>query len=695
MDFDLIWGVARVLIGCALVWETSRRWSPVLSSQGVGVERGLAVGLLAFWLVITVVAGLGASHALGAGSMLIVTFALFSASLVLRRERPTPLLPPVGPERLALLWPMLMVVPILFWDIGWRLPAPPTDWDGLTYHLYLPVRWLQAGQLLHVPTVFGDPAAAFAPQNGALIYTWWIALLGGDAHTNVVNVLPAAMLALAIVGLAARCGLGRENAMLAGIAIFWVGPMRSAIYEARVDVLMLAFWATSLFFITHGLDSKRSIPWIAAGLATGLAAGTKVVGLSLIGPQAVFFGLLLLVRREFLAFLGFLAACVAGGGWWFILDIVQFGNPLFPLDTRIAGFTLFHGAIPFSALAGQFHTSLPDLIGRVLPHFFGWAAICLMFAGFFGLVVVAFGASAQRPVRLLVAAIALYWACFYFFSMPHNTETRFVLPVVVLALVGWAWLIEPLERRSVWWVGGAWALTFAILCFDVERLPQWRATMLSPLEAGVPMLVWIPLGVVTISGLGIAAAVRAPSRVRVAGGVGLLGLSIALGFGQFESIEHRELHHRKSRFREWAPAIRALDHVDPGHDAIVAYSGLNLPYTLTGPHLTRSVRYVNTHGGLDDGFYDFWHRSQTLAHNQKPGLYRGQGRDDYDLWMRNLEVAEIDWLVVFRLHPQERYILADKEGFPIERGWARNHPRRFEMVASGPAFELYRLGRFR
>ena len=69
----------------------------------------------------------------------------------------------------------------------------------------------------------------------------------------------------------------------------------------------------------------------------------------------------------------------------------------------------------------------------------------------------------------------------------------------------------------------------------------------------------------------------------------------------------------------------------------------------------------------------------------------GSVRENYDQWVRNLESAEIDWLAIFRLHAQERYIAADREGFPIERTWAMDHPERFEGIVSGRAFELYRL----
>jgi hypothetical protein len=689
VDFGLLWGVARVGIGCGLVWAIARRWEPAVAGTSGRAERGLVVALLAAWLVTMVITALGALGQLGADRLLVTMVALFLVTRGLRVERPEPLLARPGAQHTQLLWPLVLVAPIVLWDLGVRLPAPPTDWDALTYHLYLPVRWLQAEGLFHVPTVFGDPAAAFAPQNGALLFTWWIALLGGDALTNVVNVLPAAVLALALARLGMRCGLTGENAALSGLALFWVGPMRSAIFEARVDMPMLAFWGASLVFVVHALDRSRPTLWLGAGLASGLAAGTKVVGLALVAPQAIGLAALLLFRREPRACAGFLAACIVGGGWWFVLNVVYFGNPLFPLHLQLGELEVLRGAIPFDVLAGQFHAPLHGLVGKVLPHYYGWAAMGFSALGLLVLLLAAGVSGSHRAARLVVAGIAVYWTFFYFFRLPHNTETRFLLPVVALALLGIGQLLEPLQRRSAWLLRVVWALCFVALCVDVERLPQWREGLAGALDAGVPVALWVPLCVLTGAALLAALFVRSTLIVRASAAAGLVGLAASVALAQQLSLDGRVVHHRKSRFHDWAASVEHLDLLDLAHSKRVAYTGFNLPYMLTGPRLTRSVRYVNTQGQLDAGFYDFWKREPRLAKQQKPGLYRGGGRDDYGEWIRNLEAAEIDWLLVLRLHPRERSVAADARGFPVERAWAVEHPRRFERIASEPAFELY------
>ena len=416
-----------------------------------------------------------------------------------------------------------------------------------------------------------------------------------------------------------------------------------------------------------------------------------MVGLTLVGPQALFFFMLLAVRRDGWACVGFLVACIAGGGWWFVVNIVAYGNPLFPLDLRIGDLALLPGAIPFESVAGQFHATTTDLVSRVLPHFFGWAAMTLTVLGLVGLALSTIQQGSHRRVRILLFSVALYWALFYFLRMPHNTETRFLLPVAAVALVGWAWFLEPLQRRKPWLNRGAWALSFLVLCVDIERQDQWRAMFASPAETDVPLLLWIPLCLGTFVAI-LATQLAARPALRVFSlATGLVGLAVAIGLSQASSVESRAIHHNKTKFRSWASAIEEVDGRDAAHEMALAYTGLNLPYTLMGPRLTRPVRYVNTQGELDDGFYDFWRRDPKLATRQKPGLYRGGGRDDYDQWVRNLERAEIDGVVIFRLHKQERYLGVDDLGFPIERNWAMRHPARFERMASMPAFELYRF----
>ena len=682
-------GLVRLAVGCALVLARARRLAPRLGSgRASTAENALSVGLLSAWLVVALVALLGAAGVLSARALLLGSAGTCVLSLCVRPTPPPALLPESAVRLRVYRWPLLFALLIVLWDLGLRLPAPPTDWDALTYHLYLPARWLQAGRLFHIPTVFGDPAAAFAPQNGALLFTWWMGLLGGDALTNVVNVLAAAGLVLALFRLALLCGASRETSALVAVAVLWIGPLRRAIYEARVDVPMLSFWAASLLFVARGLVAPGSAPWLACGLASGLALGTKVVGLTLVGPQVLGVAIALLVRRRLGSLFGFVLAVLAGGGWWYVRNLSLYQNPLFPLDLKLAGLRLFPGAIPFGAVAGMFHYEAAGLPSVLLSDY-GWATFALTAIGWAALLASLLRRDHQRRVRVLAAAVSVYWAGFYFLLLPHNTETRFFLPVVCLALLGCAELLERLRRRSRVAARIVWALVLLLLCFEFELSKSWRLYLPGPAEAGVPLGLWIPLGLATAGAFVTATVSRTPVYRRGALVLAVLGLLACVGIAQETAMKSRQLYHASGRYQGWAPAIRALDEVEPAARDRVAYAGFNLPHTLMGARFTREVRYVNVQGGIDDGSFEFWQRNPQLARRQKPALYRGRG--DVETWLQNLRSSRAEWLLVFRLHPQERYIRFDTRGFPIERTWARANPDRFELVTAGATFELFRV----
>ena len=111
-------------------------------------------------------------------------------------------------------------------EAAFFLPLPPLDWDAMTYHLHLPSRWVQEGHLFHIPTVFGDNAAAFAPQNAALLFAAPMALLGADFTANCTPLLFLLLVSLAVYRLAVQVGVRGGPAVAAAATVWLAAPVQ-------------------------------------------------------------------------------------------------------------------------------------------------------------------------------------------------------------------------------------------------------------------------------------------------------------------------------------------------------------------------------------------------------------------------------------------------------------------------------------
>jgi hypothetical protein len=689
---ELLIGALRLGVATGLVLATAWRWAPTLApGRRSASERLLATGLGAGLLVSWLVAALGFAGILWPSALVIAALALYGVTRALapRGEERIRVLPR-GRRARPFLWPLLLAAPAVGLDALTHLPVPPTAWDALTYHLYLPARWLQEGRIFQIPTVFGDNAAGFAPQNGALLNAWQLGLLGGDALANWWQVLPAALLALALYRTGVSWGVGRESAALVAAVGFWVAPLREWTYVAMVDLLMVSSWFLAVHWMLAWLGARRQTTLLACGLATGFAAGTKTIGLPLVAAHTLVLGVLLLAQRSTRQLLGFGVAALAAGGWWYLRNFWLYGNPLFPLELRLGPLRLA-GAYDFAATRGQFHVADPLELAGVLLHNWG-AAACLLTA--LGVVGLAWGIGRRRlaPACSLTLGLAITWAGFFFFRLPHNTETRFFLPVLVLGLPGCMLLLDRVRHHSRPLARGLTVAT--VVAITAADTPQrsWRAAFSGLTEAGADPVFWVAAGALACAA--VVGALLLRHRIARIGAALLAGAALAgaLAMAQLASERSRDVFYSRARFRAWAPAFRVVHEARSFRQLRIAYTGFNLPYALMGSGFEHRVVYCNTQGRADDGFYEFWRRAPGPHPTHKPGLYRGD--DDYRTWLEHLRAERIDAVVITTMTRAEgAYIRSTPEGFPIGRVWARRNPERFEEIASSPSFEIYRLRR--
>ena len=692
MNLAIPVGAALFAVAAWFTFEGARLLASRLFASTSRPEHLLRVLLVACLLTVWSVAGLGSAGWLGASALASVAAVVFFAALQLRAAERT------GARSRSAMpglprWPVIATALVVGLDLCAFLPAPPVDWDAMTYHLYLPARWLQEGEVFHVPTVFSDNAAAFAPQNGALFFAWQMAVSGRDTLINVSQLLCLAFLGLALYRCYRLLAVDRQAAALAALTLPWLAPLRRWTYSANVDVFMLAFAFGSLYWQLLYLERRQRSTIALAGLAGGLAMGTKALGLPLVALQTLPMLLFALWRRRFADLALFVACAVAGGGGWYLANAWRYGNPLFPVQLSLGPLTL-PGAYGAEALrAGEFHLQGLGAVAASLGAQWGLTTCLLTVLG-----LVALGLRARRDLSrrrsrrryaaALLLLLAIAWAAFFALAVPHNNQARFALPTLLASLVGWGLVLQQARRRSPATASAVWFAGIAAAALAAAPWADWLGSLATLERAGIAASRWLLVALVCGGGV-LGARTLYPRLGRRLPTLGAwLLVWAALTVATFHSDASRAAYFAQADYRGWSEGYLAFN--DPAAaPARIAYTGANVPYALAGAGWRHRVVYVNTQGAAEDGFYDFWNRERRVYPYHKPGIYRGE--DDVDLWLERLESEAIDTVVIFRLHRAEhRYIRSTPAGFPLEQAWVRQHPERFEPVFIGPAAEIWR-----
>jgi hypothetical protein len=685
-------------------WRLARAFSPPAGF----VDLAIRTAVLSF--AATVFAGLtlGGLHLIGIVAYLCLFAALAVASrLFAVREREGAAEPPnrrpIGVA--AVLIPLLAFVVA----VG-VVRSPLTLYDGLSYHLVFPARWLQESSLSIIQTPFSDPAQAYQPGNGELFLLWLMLPFHGDLLARIGQ-LPFLLLAgMALYGVARRSGVAPQHAAYAPMFLFLARPVVEQAVGADVDLVCAAMFVTSLYLGLVAVDSDRKGDWALWGVALGLYAGSKYLAL-------VYLGVLLLlplvrgVRRRALWALPGLALF---GLPWYVRNWVVAGSPLYPSSLSVLGFVVAPGAFSRQAMNNSvFHVTSLRLFPAIAAHGFG-AGYALVWLPGAVLGIASLTARRRWWPAGFVALVPLLICPLFWLALPDNADSRFLLPAVTVASVIPAFAFGE-DRRWNGCLHAAYMLAIAWMIIGVQR--QIPATL--PWFMGD----WLALdGIVAPDSLGVFAAGAAATlclewtaaRIELsdwwlAAAVCAGAVSLTIGWPLPKSTDNLALLSLSPTYVragmltgwEWTAA-----HV---RDSVIANAGNNLPYPLFGEDLTNRVEYINIDRHASWRFHDYARaRSRGLlgAHSlaqpsgqltplvredpqaPRPRFERWEG--DRDAWIANLRAAGVSHLFVTVLSAYELgFSWHNEGGFPIEDAWARDDPARFRLIYENGQVRLY------
>ena len=667
-----------------------------LSPSPLPSDVSIRTGLLSFAAVIGAGLVLGPLHLLAwipyaiAGGLLVGVALLVEPRLAVRADRAAPWLSPVF---------------LGFWTavaafvIGVGLGhAPYTLYDGLSYHLFFPGRWLQAHAVSIIPTPFSDEAQAYQPANGELWFLWLMLPFHGDFLARVGQLPFYALGAVTAYALARRLGAAPRHALYAPTVFLVAPPVVEQAVGANVDLIHATLFTASLYLGLIALDTDARTDWGLWGISLGLWLGTKYLALVYL-PILLAVPLVRGVRRRAI---WALPGIMAFGAPWYVRNWMVAGSPIYPASLTVAGLTIGRGAYSHDAMARSFlHTNDPRLLLVSLAHGYG-AALFLAIVPAAACVLIAIAIRrawwpAGGVVIAMMVAVVLCWV-----ALGDNADSRFLLPAVVTSFS-----LLPLAfgtRRTLniavhlLYCGAiVWTLVGADASLPVA-LPWFMGDWLS--LHGILNRDYLPAFVVltVVSGVSFWLARdrlwTVPIAVTIAGAA---AVTLAIGAETWCVPSRCDLlnvpsPHLRLGFlygSRWLDAHAA--------DANVAYTGINLPYPLAGSHLARVVSYVNIDRHSSWRFDDYA-RAFRRAHGrgdlpasalaQPSGLLMAaRSHDDRidalrprfermsgsrDAWRSNLDARGIRYVFIAALDPYEvDYVWHNAQGFPIEDEWAR------------------------
>ncbi|MFC1976486.1 ArnT family glycosyltransferase [Chloroflexota bacterium] len=425
---------------------------------GTGLGWG-ALGLLSFILGL-----LGLFRPVVAYGATIVLSVLFARQMVLlfRRWSPRP------SENAPGLLPAAYCLLIALFTV-WVALLPPTDWDGLFYHLTGPKLYLQAGGIVGGIDI---PHLSF-PSLMEMLFAWAM-LLRGDIAAKLLHAGFGVLLA-GLVYLTACRFFGKKAVWLA-ILVFASMPMIGTLAGWAYNDLALAFCQLASLYLlirwrvanskSQIANHKSQFSWlILSGIFAGLAMGLKytsfvtplvIVGLifwysyhaSRLTPHVSrFAGLTNLIAFILPALLIALP--------WYVKNWAFTGNPAYPFLYDVFGgqywdeFRADWYAAAGTGIGWQPGTllTLPWLLTlgmRDMNYWDGRTGLLLLL--FLPLIVWAgFSRRSERPAALgplLIYALAQYgfWTLGVIWSR-SLWQSRLLLPglVVLAPVVGWLW----------------------------------------------------------------------------------------------------------------------------------------------------------------------------------------------------------------------------------------------------------------
>lgn len=579
---------------------------------------------------------------------------------------------------IAIFTPVVVLLLIKFFITLFQIPL---EFDALVYHLPIVTEWLQTGSLMDIYyTAFAGPLAYY-PSNFDLAYLWSILPFRNDFLINLINFPLYILLAAAIYLTSINFGISKKVSLFVSAFPLYLPVFLQQAGTIFVDIYFVLTFVLSIYFLQEvAKDTKNITNSILFGLAIGLFMGTKYLGLPYGSiPLLIFLFIHLAKKERHYGTMGLgLFASLLTGAFFYIRNWVNSGNPLFPVDIKLFGKTLFEGYPNASdKLTGSSlfeHINEPTVIKDFFKAFWTMTdapgfLILLSFIALLVMILFSFRRKNLTKQELITGCLLLTGGIIYFLlylkapyshrDLIHNI--RYAMPLLMLGIFSSGFVATKIRKIHPFFylvsiLAFIHSLVFLVLSptykirFDFWILAEYKA-----------QLIIMAIGIFAL----VSAIFLRRKKIMVTATIILAVIPFVYIF-RFAYYERETLasHFYESWYPEdnkyfgiWNAALW-LDKNNP--KANIAYSGFHFHYPLFGRQLGRSVDYININNCANCRYVDYKKNQDSIRRDP-----------DYDAWITNLKIKEKEYIII------DDTITPEVKSYELE--WIRGHPEKFEL----------------
>jgi len=563
-----------------------------------------------------------------------------------------------------------------------NLLNPPFGWDSLNYHFTFAVEWLKSGNLNTPIVVFDDISPTYYPLNGSLFYFWLIFPFKSVFLADLGQLPFFGLAVISVYGIARKIRLSKAYSFYAALLFMLIPNFFKQLQIAYVDVMVGALF---LVCVNYLLLLKDKFNWqntLVYSLSLGLLIGVKTTALPfsilLIAPFAVI--CLKNYRKAGLGLL-FILCVICLGGFSYIRNFIETGNPLYPLDFSLAGVDIFRGVMGKSTYAGQFISWDYSLSKMLFHEGLGAQALLLILPGIFLTLPLAF-IKKRKELKLnfvyfLLLPIFIYFIYRYIVPLAN---VRYLYAMMGLGVIFGFYLFELLNAKR-------WVVNLLVIVCVFSSIPSLAKRQ----ELVFSLILSLASFLILVNS----------NRIRLFKNKKLsLIMLILCAFGLLAWGEKYYDENEFPRYQEmvkysgfWPDAAKAWDWMNSQIDrgANIAYTGRAVPFPLYGSGFKNNVYYVSVNNTqpakvhyFKNSKYEYVKGFESLLQAiEQENNYRGS--PDYNIWLDNLFKSGADYLFVYSLQQTKSTI------FPMEDNWAILNRDKFEPVFTNNTIHIYRI----